>query len=116
MPALTAFSLRDDDEGCLSVNWVEYFGTATLDSVKIAVTEAKRRTGWNIKPGGSGKYALLDVGGIRKATASIRKTRFKWAPLEEDRSHSTIEGYKANEDELMALALRAQVKAVIPAA
>jgi hypothetical protein len=101
-----AFRLRTDDdtgeviEEGLSVNWVEYFQTATLEEAiaplrEILETKKRRR-----KVGPQSKFALLNVGDVKAAAAKYVQVTVVLDEEEDDPSHALIKGYEAHNDQV----------------
>ncbi len=107
MPMATAFALRRED-AYLSVNWLEYFGTADVGAAIDALRCVSRRKGYQVRP--NGRFAILGVGSAKTAgLASLgRKLRIERQPLPEDPSHSGIHGYTAND-----LAVQIELQALV---
>lgn len=63
-PAPGAFELKDDDKGCLSVNWLEYFGEKT---VADNIPHARKELSMHYKTKKSYRLAVLNVGVAKRA-------------------------------------------------
>lgn len=97
-PAPGAFELRDDDKGCLSVNWLECFGGKTVaDNIPYARKELRR----HYKTKRSGRLAVLNVGVARRAVKETLKVDIsvRSDPRDDHRSHACV-GYPANDNEV----------------
>ena len=110
-PTTAAFYLRNCCEKGLSVNWVEYFGAPTkadaLEQIKCVIQLNRKR---------SGRFVLINVGEAQRAALQVgRKIAVERDPTCKDKSHCLITGYPEPKDDSLALALREQVRKVLPA-
>ena len=94
-PAPGAFRLRDRDNGCLSVNWLECFGEGSVDD-NIPHVRAELRRHYETKD--SGRLAVLNVGMAKRAVRETREVDIsvRRDPLDGHRSHACVGGYRAN--------------------
>lgn len=98
-PAPGAFELRDDDGGCLSVNWLECFGGKTVaDNIPHARKELRRH--YETKK--SGRLAVLKVGVAKRAVMETPKVDIsvRSDPRDEYRSHACVGWYAANNSDV----------------
>ena len=98
-PAPGAFELRDNDEGCLSVNWLECFGGKTVaDNIPYAREELRRH--YTTKK--SGKLAVLNVDVARRAVKETLKVDIsvRSDPQDDHRSHACVGGYSTNNNDV----------------
>ena len=108
LPKVAAFLPRDD-EGHLSVNWLEYLDCPDLGTAVESVRSTFQAKGYGLRP--TGRFAVLEVGAVKTAAAEGlgRRLRIHHLPLEDDRSHAGILGYTI-EDLAVAVELRALVR------
>lgn len=98
-PAPGAFRLRDSDDGCLSVNWLEYFGKGNVaDNIPHARAELRKH--YTTKK--SGRLAVLNVGMAKRAVKTTREVDIsvRSDPRDGHRSHACVGGYLANNDDV----------------
>ena len=98
-PAPGAFELRDNDEGCLSVNWLECFGGKTVADNIPHAREALRR---HYKTKKSGKLAVLNVEVAKRAVKETLKVDIsvRSDPLDGHGSHACVGGYATNNSDV----------------
>ena len=91
-----AFRLRQD-EGCLSVNWVEYLGAPDLPAAVERIREVFRRKNYALRA--NGRFAVQNVGADKTAVYEGvgYSLRFDHLPLDDDQSHAGIFGYTADD-------------------
>jgi hypothetical protein len=98
----SAFRLRKFEDGQLeaglSVNWVEYFQTATPQEAVTPLRELLKKKGRSI--GGESKFALLNVGTAKAAAAKYSAVSIILDEEPDDPSHSLIKGYEAYNDQV----------------
>ena len=98
MPNPGAFKLRNRDNGCLSVNWLECFGEENVaDNIPHARAELCR----HYKTKESGRLAVLNVGLAKSAVKATRKVDIsvRKDPRDGHRSHACV-GYPTNDSEV----------------
>ena len=95
-PGPGAFELKNKDDGCLSVTWLEHFGK---QSVADNIPPAREELCENYTIRNGGKLAVLNVGAAKRAIRlthgidiSVRKN-----PRDRYLSHACIEGYPTND-------------------
>ena len=59
MPLPGAFDINETHDGCLSVNWIEYFGNLDLKDAIDRIRDVFRNKNYTIKP--TGRFAVLNV-------------------------------------------------------
>ena len=98
-PAPAAFRLRDSDNGCLSVNWLECFGEGNVAD-NIPHVRAELRRHYRTKK--SSRLAVLNVGVAKRAVQTTLKVDISVRPDPQDghRSHACVGGYPANNDDV----------------
>lgn len=94
-PAPGAFRLRDNDNDCLSVNWLECFGEGDIDDNIPHVREDLRRHYTTKK---SSKLAVLNVGVAKRVVKETRNVDIsvRMDPRNDHRSHACVGGYATN--------------------
>lgn len=97
-PAPGAFKLRDSDNCCLSVNWLEYFEAQSIDD---NISYARREL-CQLDLKKNGRLAVLNVGMAKRATKTTNKVDIsvRRDPHNGYRSHACIGGYPANDNEV----------------
>ena len=105
MPTLNSFRPREN-EGYLSVNWVEYFQEPDFPAAIHRVREVFRDKGFRLVR--RGLFAILEVGAakMRVHEDSGRSLRIEYLPSRDDASHAAIYGY-ATRDYAVAAELAA---------
>lgn len=99
MPGPDAFKLRDRDNGCLSVNWLECFGEGNVaDNIPHARAELRRH--YETKE--SGRLAVLNVGVAKRAVKATREVdiSIRRDPRDGHRSHACVGGYPTNDNDV----------------
>lgn len=88
MPTTGAFTLRAGED-YLSVNWLEYFGAA---NVETAVQLARAAVARQLELRANGRLAVLNVGAARGAIAHDAglSLRIEHMPTDADPSHSAM--------------------------
>lgn len=94
-----AFRLRDNDNNCLSVNWLECFGEGNVAG-NIPHARAELRKHYKTKK--SGRLAVLNVGVAKRAVKTTCEVdiSIRRDPLDDHRSHACIGGYSTNNDDV----------------
>ena len=112
LPSPGAFKLRDRDNGCLSVNWLEYFGKGDIAN-NIQHVRKELRNHYKTKK--SGRLAVLNVGMAKSAVMTTCKVdiHIRSDPRDGHRSHACVE-YPANDNDV-ATTLSEMVKYMYPA-
>ena len=89
LPVPDVFKLRPG-ESYLSVNWLEYFGSADLSAAIVHVREAFRVKGFRLAA--QGQFAILGVGRTKAAVVRITGVlpRIERIPTGGDASHAGI--------------------------
>lgn len=102
-----AFELRED-EGYLSVNWLEYLRRPDLLAAINLVRASFRRKGFRLAR--NGRFSVLNVGAIKAAVAEAadRPLQLRHLRSRLDKSHAGIFGYDP-EDFAIAAELAALV-------
>lgn len=97
LPMAAAFELRRA-ETCLSVNWIEYFGTEDIELALDGVRSAFRRKSFRL--GRGGKFAILNVGVVKSVVLEEAgcRPRIEHQPQVDDESHSGVCGYAEASD------------------
>ncbi|MXY60858.1 MAG: hypothetical protein F4Y82_01910 [Cenarchaeum sp. SB0665_bin_23] len=98
-PAPGAFRLRDCDNCCLSVNWLECFrGQSIVDNILHVRSELCQHR--ELRK--NGRLAVLNVGKIKRAIKITNKLdiNVKRNPRNNHRSHACIGGYPTNNNEV----------------
>lgn len=98
-PAPDAFRLRDSDNCCLSVNWLECFrGQSIVDNILHVRSELCRHR--ELKK--HGRLAVLNVGKAKRAIKITNKLDIsvRGDPRDNHRSHACIGGYPTNNNEV----------------
>ena len=105
-PAPNAFKLRDRDNCCLSVNWLEYFGAQSVDGNIPHVRNELRHL--DLKE--NGRLAVLNVGIAKLVTKTANNVNIsvRRDPQSGYQSHACIGGYSTN-DNAVATALSEMV-------
>ena len=115
-PAVTAFYLNKEGDDGLSVNWIEYFRLPALAEALASVRSVMKGKNYTLRK--SGLFALINVGGARKAALKNYNRQLQIThdpkPHENDYSHSTVVGYRAKNDIQLALVLKEQTNGVYP--
>ena len=93
----------------LSVNWLEFFGSASLDTAIDQVREAFGQKGYRITR--NGRFAAIHVGTAKRVVREAHRCSlsFKHLPAIDDKSHAGILGYDS-EDFAVAVELKSLVK------
>lgn len=115
LPTAAAFALRPG-EGYLSVNWLEYFGTGSVDEGVDRVRETFRRKGFDLRR--RGRFAVIGVDAAVSAVTEVggHIGRVKHLPLADDKSHAGLFGYPAGDlDVANAIQYLIQIEDVHPA-
>lgn len=94
-PAPGAFLLRNSDNGCLSVNWLECFGKGNVDD-NIPHARAELRRHYKTKK--SGRLAVLNVGAAKRAVKVAREVDIsvRSDPRDDHQSHACVGWHAAN--------------------
>lgn len=98
-PAPGAFRLRDSDNGCLSVNWLECFGEENVaDNIRHVRAELRK----HYKTRENSRLAVLDVGMAKRAVKTTRAVDIsvRRDPRDDHRSHACVSGYSTNNDDV----------------
>ena len=99
-PLVAAFVLRIN-EANLSVNWLEFLGTRSLEGAIRKVRSGFVGRGYQLRP--NGRFVALNVGRCREAATQVeRQIRVKHLPIDGDCSHAGIVGIRENDLELAA--------------
>ena len=108
MPLAGVFLPRPTERH-LSINWLEFFGTAKARDDQIHdVRHALQAKGYRISP--NGRLAVLNVGDVKRVAIELNTTlRVRRIPRPNDPSHAGILGYSAG-DLPVALALQSLVR------
>ena len=98
-PAPDAFRLRDSDNDCLSVSWLECFEKGNIAN-NIPHARAELRKHYKTKK--SGRLAVLNVGVAKRAVKTTHEVDIsvRWDPQDDYRSHTCIGGYPTNNDDM----------------
>ena len=94
---MTAAFLPRPGEEYLSVNWLEYFGEATLDAAVERIRAVFSEKGYRVSR--NGRFAALNIGEVKMAVeeATGRAVSIDYLPLDDDPSHSGIRGYTSDD-------------------
>jgi len=96
-----AFTIRESDEGGLSVTWIEYYGVKNIDSKRCAAI-AFRASLDSQRLGGEGVFASAKVDDILKAGREFEKPlRVVHDPVPQNPGHAQIRQF--SDDDLMLL-------------
>jgi hypothetical protein len=97
----TAFELRKEDKGGLSVTWVEHFGPLSGETC-AAAANAYRKSTRDKKLSGNALFAIGQVGRIKQATKrSGAPARVVHEPTKHNRAHAAIRRIDKNEVEVL---------------
>lgn len=98
-PAPGAFRLRDLDDCCLSVNWLECFEGQSVD---VNIQHVRKELRKHYKTKKSGKLAVLNVGAAKRATKTTNKVDISVGrdPQDGYRSHACVGGYSTTNNEV----------------
>lgn len=100
-PALAGFTLREEDEGGLSVTEVEYFGEMSVEARRAAAV-AHRESLTSKKVGAKAIYAWAQVGQIRKAgEAYDKKIRVVTDPVPGNDAHAQVRHFTDDDLDLL---------------
>ena len=83
-----AFFPRENEDG-ISVNWIERYG----DDQCAAIREIRRHIELRLKP--NGRFAVLDVGKIRRLGLQVQYWPKVWDP-----SHTLVRGFRSEDTEI----------------
>lgn len=109
-PLPAAFMLRDDED-CLSVNWIEYWGAATLDGALASIRDDLSQ---DMTLSRNGLFAVLGVGSARAIAAAFASDppTLTHEPTNV-RSHASLCGLRPSHD-VIAAALALAVSSTHP--
>jgi hypothetical protein len=97
----TAFSIRESDDGGLSVTWVEHYGEHEHSTIEIAAT-AFRDSLQSKKLGGKAYFAVGLAGMTRSAAAEYNKTiRIVHAPDGANTGHVELRRFSDDDRRLL---------------
>ena len=108
LPTSAAFELRPNEE-YLSVNWLEYVDSSSLETAVMRVRRAFIRKEYRLRR--NGRFAVVGVGAARTAVKETvgRLGRVEHLPFDTDKSHAGLFGY-TSDDLAVAVELRALVQ------